>query len=375
MDGVVKLLESEVYGNGVTQWAIASALSVTVLIVALLVRLFLVRRLPAPEPDKEMHWPTVLHEVVARTSTLFLIIAAIYAGTTLLDLPVPIHKLVTSAFVIALFIQFAIWADRIAAAILVWRLAPLKVKSATRNALSLIEFAVRVTVWSVALLLIFENLGFDVTALVAGLGIGGIAVALAAQSVLGDLFSSLAIVLDRPFEVGDFIVFDNQSGTVEKIGIKTTRIRSLTGEQITCANSNLVTSRIHNFKRMHERRIVLVLGVTYDTPPDKLERIPGMVKQIIEAQDRARFDRAHFRGFGQSALEFEIVYWVLNSDYTVYMDIQQAIDFGILRAFQEEGVGFAFPTTTFDVPGLAELVAALKPGQNKESEPPSTTDR
>jgi small-conductance mechanosensitive channel len=375
MDGVVKLLESEVYGNGVTQWAIASALSVTVLIVALLVRLFLVRRLPAPEPDKEMHWPTVLHEVVARTSTLFLIIAAIYAGTTLLDLPAPIHKLVTSAFVIALFIQFAIWADRIAAAILVWRLAPLKVKSATRNALSLIEFAVRVTVWSVALLLIFENLGFDVTALVAGLGIGGIAVALAAQSVLGDLFSSLAIVLDRPFEVGDFIVFDNQSGTVEKIGIKTTRIRSLTGEQITCANSNLVTSRIHNFKRMHERRIVLVLGVTYDTPPDKLERIPGMVKQIIEAQDRARFDRAHFRGFGQSALEFEIVYWVLNSDYTVYMDIQQAIDFGILRAFQEEGVGFAFPTTTFDVPGLAELVAALKPGQNKESEPPSTTDR
>jgi small-conductance mechanosensitive channel len=370
-----ELLESEVYGNGLTEWGLAILLPVIGLAIALVARLFLARRLPIPQSGEEIRWPAVLHELVVRTGTLFLVIAAIYAGTTLLDLPAPIHKLITSAFVIALFIQLALWADRIAAAVLVWRLAPLKVKSAMRNALSLIEFAVRVTVWSVALLLIFENLGFDVTALVAGLGIGGIAVALAAQSVLGDLFSSLAIVLDRPFEVGDFIVFDNQSGTVEKIGIKTTRIRSLTGEQITCANSDLVKSRIHNFKRMHERRIVLVLGVTYDTPPGKLERIPGMVKEIVEAQDQTRFERAHFRSFGDSALEFESVYWVRSGDYAVYMDVQQAINFGILRAFEEEGIGFAFPTTTFDVPGLAELVAALKPGETGEREHPPAADR
>ena len=253
--------------------------------VALLVRLILVRRLPAPVEGDEPHWPTVLHEVVDRTSTLFLLIAAVYAGSLVLELPPQVQNLIASAFTIALFIQLALWADRIASAVLAWRLAPLKTKSAMRNALSLIQFFVRVAVWSLALLLLFENLGFDVTALVAGLGIGGIAIALAAQSVLGDLFSSLAIVLDRPFEVGDFIVFGDQNGTVEKIGIKTTRIRSLSGEQIACSNTDLMNSRIHNFKRMAERRIVLVLGVTYDTPASTLERIPSMVKEIVEGQE------------------------------------------------------------------------------------------
>ena len=370
---IEKLLASEIYGNGFTDWGVAALLSVAVLAVALLVRLFLVRRLPTPEPNKEIHWPEVIHEVVARTSTLFLIIAAICAGTTLLDLPDSVHRLITSAFIVALFIQLALWADRIASAVLAWRLKPLKSKAAMRNALSLIQFIVRVAVWSIALLLIFENLGFDVTALVAGLGVGGIAVALAAQSVLGDLFSSLAIVLDRPFEVGDFIVFGDQNGTVEKIGIKTTRIRALSGEQIAVSNSDLVATRVHNFKRMVERRIVLVLGVTYDTPPDTLERIPGMVKEIVEKQEQARFDRAHFRSFGDSALEFETVYWVLSPDYTVYMDVQQAINFAILRAFQEEGIGFAFPTTTFDVPGLAELVSAVR-ARGSEAEPPVSSE-
>ncbi|HZJ11218.1 MAG TPA: mechanosensitive ion channel family protein [Methyloceanibacter sp.] len=315
---------------------------------------------------------TVLHELVDRTSTLFLIITALYAGSLFLELPDRLHSLISSAFTIALFIQLALWADRIASAVLTWRLAPLQAKSAMRNALSLIQFFVRVAVWSLALLLLFENIGFDVTALVAGLGIGGIAVALAAQSVLGDLFSSLAIVLDRPFEVGDFIVFGDQNGTVEKIGIKTTRIRSLSGEQISCSNSDLVKSRIHNFRRMAERRIVLVLGVTYDTPADKLERIPGMVKQIVEAQSQARFDRTHFRSFGDSALEFEVVYFVLSADYTVYMDVQQAINFCVLRTFEEQGIGFAFPTTTFDVPGLAELASAIKASKDGAPHPTSS---
>jgi small-conductance mechanosensitive channel len=252
-----------------------------------------------------------------------------------------------------------LWADRIASAILTWRLAPVMSESTMRNALSLIYFIVRVAVWSVALLLIFENLGFDVTALVAGLGVGGIAIALAAQSILGDLFSSLAIILDKPFEVGDFIVFGDQSGTVEKIGIKTTRIRALSGEQIAVSNTDLVKTRVHNFKRMVERRVVLVLGVTYDTPADKLERIPDMVKKIVEAQDKVRFDRAHFRSFGASSLEFEVVYWTLSGDYTVYMDVQQAINFAIFRAFEDEGIEFAFPSQTLYVPGLKSALDAM----------------
>jgi small-conductance mechanosensitive channel len=371
IDSLVKPLESNVFGNGLAQWAIAAALSLGLLIVALLVRLILVRRLPAPEPGEEMHWPMVLHEVVARTWTLFLIIAAIYAGTTLLTLPDSVHRLVYSIFIVALFVQLAFWADRIAAAVLAWRLKPIrsKSKSAMRNALSLIQFVVRVAVWSLALLLIFQNLGFDITALIAGLGVGGIAVALAAQSVLGDLFSSLAIILDRPFEVGDFIIFGEQMGTVEKIGIKTTRIRALSGEQIAVSNTDLVKTRVHNFKRMKERRVVLVLGVTYDTPADKLERIPSTVTEIIEKQEEVRFERAHFRSFGNSALEFEIVYWVLDADYTIYMDKQQSINFAIFRAFQDEGIEFAFPSQTLYVPELKGAFTTM--ARPPESQPGS----
>lgn len=369
IEGLATSLEGEVLGVGLTQWGLAAALSVGTLVVALLVRLILARSLPAPVPGEDIRWPVVLHEIVDRTSTLFLIVAALYAGTTLLDLPDSAHRLIRSAFIIALFIQLALWADRIAAAVLAWRFEPLTGKSAMRNALSVIQFIVRVAVWSLALLLIFQNLGFDITALVAGLGVGGIAVALAAQSVLGDLFASLAIILDRPFEVGDFIVFGDQSGTVEKIGIKTTRIRSISGEQIACSNSDLVKTRIHNFKRMNERRVVLALGVTYDTPADKLERIPGMVKTIVEAQDRARFDRAHFRSFGPSALEFEVVYWALSADYNVFMEVQQGVNFAVFRAFENEGIEFAYPSQTLYVPGLTPAIDAMAAGAAKDAGP------
>ncbi|MGH6865797.1 MAG: mechanosensitive ion channel family protein, partial [Methyloceanibacter sp.] len=315
---MLEVLESEVYGNALTTWGLAALATATVLLIALLTRWFMLLRLPEPSRGEELHWRTLLRELVERTSTIFLVVTSVYAGTSLLKLPSPIHSLVFSAFIVALFIQFAIWADRIASAMLVWQLTPLKTKAAMRNALSLTQFSVRVAVWSLALLLIFENLGFDVTALIAGLGIGGIAVALAAQSVLGDLFSSLAIVLDRPFEVGDFIVFGDQKGTVERIGIKTSRIRSLSGEQIVCSNTDLINSRIHNYKRMAERRVLFGLAVTYDTPQAKLERIPTLLKEIVESRELTRFDRAHFCGFGDMALNFEIVYWVLSPEYNTY---------------------------------------------------------
>ncbi|MGH6736536.1 MAG: mechanosensitive ion channel family protein [Methyloceanibacter sp.] len=354
-----EFLESELYGNELTDWGLAALLTAGVLALALVAKLVLLHRLPAAAPTDELRWPTVLYELVQRTSTLFLIISAVYAGTTFLTLPEAFHRLVFSVFIVALFIQIALWADRLARALLIWRLAPVKTKTAMRNALTLIEFFVRVAVWSVALLLIFENLGFDVTALVAGLGIGGIAVALAAQSVLGDLFSSLAIVLDRPFEVGDFIAFGDQKGTVERIGIKTTRIRSLSGEQISCSNTDLMNSRVHNYKRMAERRVLFVVGAAYETPQAKLEKIPAFIREIIEAQELTRFERAHFRSFGDSALEFETVYWVLSPDQSTYMDIQQAINFAIFRAFEQESIDFAFPSQTIYMPELKEALGTI----------------
>jgi small-conductance mechanosensitive channel len=175
--------------------------------------------------------------------------------------------------------------------------------------------------------------------------------------ILGDLLSSVAIVLDRPFELGDFVIIDDTLGTVEHIGLKTTRIRSLFGEQIVVGNSQLLQSRIRNFKRMAERRIVFSLGVTYETPHDLVARIPGMIREIVEAREGVRFDRAHFQKYGDFALVFEAVYYVLSPDYNRYMDTQQAINLDVLERFQREGIEFAYPTQTLHVPGLVRADA------------------
>lgn len=204
-------------------------------------------------------------------------------------------------------------------------------------------------VWSVALLGILANLGVEITAMVASLGVGGIAIALAAQNVLGDLLASLSIVLDRPFEVGDFIVVGPDVGTVERIGLKTTRVKSLSGEQLVFGNSDLLTSRVRNFKRMKERRVVLKFGLLYSSPSDKVQQVPGEVKGIIEAQDGVRFDRAHFCGFGESALDFEVVYWILSPEYNDFMNTQQRVNLALLGRVRELELEFAFPTRTLHV--------------------------
>jgi small-conductance mechanosensitive channel len=202
---------------------------------------------------------------------------------------------------------------------------------------------VRLTLWVVVLLLALDNLGVNVTALVAGLGIGGIAVALATQNILSDAFASLSIVLDRPFVVGDFIVVDSLMGRVEHIGLKTTRVRSPSGEEIIFANSELLKSRIRNYRGSYERRVVFSVGVTYETPHAKLARIPTNIREIIEAQEHARFERAHFAKLAESALIFEVVYYVLSSDETLFMDIQHAINLALYVRFQKDGVEFATP--------------------------------
>jgi len=205
-------------------------------------------------------------------------------------------------------------------------------------------FLARLVLGSVVVLVGLDHFGVNITAMVAGLGVGGVAVALAVQNVLGDLFASLSIVLDKPFVVGDFIVVGEQRGTVERVGLKTTRVRSLSGEQLVFSNSDLLSSRIQNFKRMDERRVSFRIGVTYQTPRSALESIPGTIRQIIESIDRTRFDRAHFASYGDFALLFEIVYYVLDSDYNVYMDVQQTINLRIHEAFEKDGIEFAYPT-------------------------------
>jgi small-conductance mechanosensitive channel len=204
----------------------------------------------------------------------------------------------------------------------------------------------RFLVWGIGLIFLLDNLGVDISAVVAGLGIGGIAVALAAQAILGDLFSYFTIFFDKPFEIGDFVTVDDKTGTIEHIGIKSTRIRALSGEQLVLSNTDLTSSRIHNFKKLQRRRITFQLGVIYQTPADKLKIIPEIVKQIIVDHSDAEFDRGHFKAFGDFSLNFEFVYYVLSSEYSIYMDIQQAINFKIFEKFEEEGIEFAYPTQT-----------------------------
>jgi small-conductance mechanosensitive channel len=338
-------------------WIVGLAIAVGVYLGLALVRRMLLRRVE--RSDAEAGWLSGLRQALVRTSSLFLLVLAIYAGTFFVTLPAEVERVITSALVIALFFQGALWVSDIVVGWVAWYAASKAEENrAIANALHLIQLFARVVVWSIAFLLILNNLGFDVTALVAGLGIGGIAIALAAQNILGDLFASLAIVLDQPFVVGDFVIVGSEMGTVERIGIKTTRIRSLSGEQLICSNADLLGSRINNYKRMAERRVVFAIGVTYQTPPEKVEKLPDMLRATVEAQDLVRFDRAHFKSYGDFALIYEIVYWVLSPDYNVYMDIQQQINFAIYRQLQAEGIEFAYPTQTIFMPSPAAAQAS-----------------
>lgn len=209
--------------------------------------------------------------------------------------------------------------------------------------------AVQILVWGISFIVLLDNMGIEITALIAGLGIGGIAVAFAAQALLADIFSYFTIFFDRPFEEGDYIVIDDYMGTVEHIGIKTTRIRSLTGEQLVFSNNDLTSSRVRNYKRMQNRRITFSIGVTYETSLDHLREIPLIIKTIIEGIEDTIFDRAHFSSYGEYSLLFEVVYYVVGNDYSRYMDIQQKINLGIREEFDRRGIAFALPTQTLRI--------------------------
>jgi small-conductance mechanosensitive channel len=337
--------------NTTEEWLAAVLVAVGVLAALLVGRWAL---LAFTERGPQQGAATRAREVVAmlerRTHIVVLAIVAVYAGSRLITMPDQVDNAVRTITVLTLVLQAGLWAS---SAITIWTrwYQERTAESAVTGALDAARYIGTLVLWALLFILALDNVGVQVTALVAGLGIGGIAIALAAQSVLGDLFASLAIVLDRPFAPGDFIVVGDMAGSVERVGIKSTRVRSLSGEQLIFGNSDLLNSRIHNYGRMVERRVVFTLGVTYDTPAERVEAIPGIVRTAIEAQPSARFDRAHFHAYGESALNIEAVYYVLSPDYGAYMDTQQAINLQLLNRFRQEGIEFAFPTRTVHVYG------------------------
>ena len=265
----------------------------------------------------------------------------------------PFISAVNTLLYITFFIQFAYIVDGVLVHFISKsnKLKTSSKKSAVKNAVSLIKFFTRSAIWSIALLLCIENIGIDITALVAGLGIGGIAIALAAQNILGDLFASLAIVLDKPFEIDDYIVVGDMSGTVEQIGIKTTRIRALSGEELVCSNADLLGSRVRNYRRMRERRALINIGVVYQTSYKSLTKIPNFIEEIIKNTENARFERANFKSLGDSSLLFEVVFYVSvpGNNYIEYMNIIQDINYAIFKKFEDEKIDFAYPTQTLHI--------------------------
>lgn len=286
--------------------------------------------------------------LLRRTRSYFLTALALYLSLRIMGMTGRGADLIGTITFVLFILQTAFWANSIIGLVLKrYSESRLDTDAASVTTMQALGFLGRIAVWVLAALIVLDNLGVEITPLIAGAGIGGIAIALAVQNILGDLFASLSIVLDKPFVIGDFLnVGGEYLGTVEHIGLKTTRVRSLSGEQIVFSNSDLLNARIRNYKRMFERRVVFKFGVTYQTPKEKLGQIGGWVKEIIEKHDQVRFDRAHWVSFGDSSLDFEVVYYVLAPEYNLYMDIQQSINLRLLSRFEDEAIEFAYPTRT-----------------------------
>ena len=300
-----------------------------------------------------------VEQVLGATRLPFLLALSLLAAIGQLALTPQHQKWLNYAWIIILLSQIGLWGARIiavAAAHAFERQRTSNPSAATH--LMLGALVARIVLWSITVLVMLDNLGFNISTLMASLGIGGIAVALAVQSILGDIFSSVSIALDKPFVIGDFIVVDGYMGTVEYVGMKTTRLRSLGGEQIIFSNHELLKNRIRNFKRMQERRVLFEFGVAYETPSDDVEAIPALVKGIVAAAEPVRLDRVHFKSFGDSALLFEVVYYVLDADYNRYMDIQQQINLALLRQFRARDIAFAYPTSTLHIAALPPAMTA-----------------
>jgi small-conductance mechanosensitive channel len=353
MEGLEELLRHALFDIPLSRWLIAAGIAIGVVFALLFLRRVAKARYRRYAQTDTTELFEIPLKVVSETRFFFLLIVGLFvAAIATFELSDRPHTILVTILTIALFYQTGVWATT---AVLTWveskRRVSMKEDRSAVSSLGIIAFVARVVIWTVVLLMTLGNLGVDITALVAGLGVGGIAVALAVQNVLGDLLASLTIALDKPFVVGDFLILGDYLGSVENVGIKSTRLRSLTGEQIIISNNDLLSSRVRNYGRMFERRIVFKLGVTYETPRAKLEQLPRLIRSIVDEQEGTRFDRSHFAKYGDFSLDFETVYYVLSADYNRYMDLQQAINFRIHEEFEKLGVEFAYPTRKLWVAG------------------------
>jgi small-conductance mechanosensitive channel len=340
------ILEKVYFSNRVLDYVLAIAFFLVSFIVIKIIRRFLVRKFIKFATSTKTTFDDFLASLLDKLIVPFSYCVCLYAALKYLTLPVVLDKGINVAsmailtfFAVRFLLRligygFTIYWQRTSSS------------EALVNSLRGILKVIKFLAWSFAIIFFLDNLGFKVSTVIAGLGIGGVAIALAAQALLGDLFSYFSIIFDRPFEVGDFIIIGDLMGVVEHVGIKTTRIRSLGGEQLIFSNSDLTNSRVRNYKRMQKRRVVFKLGVVYQTPIDQLKEIPVIIEKAIKSLPEAAFDRAHFFEYGDFSLIYEVVYYVLSGDYNKYMDTQQKINFIIAEEFKDKAIEFAYPTQT-----------------------------
>jgi small-conductance mechanosensitive channel len=366
------ILHFEFLGNPVAEWGLALVTLLVTLTVLPIVKGFIAarRRAWTPQDRQQIHTAVELTALlVARTSRLFLWTVALYFASRYLTFTPRLERVLTVTIVTMFWLQVGLWAMATVRFMIDQRRArSVEVDAILSGSMDVILFCAGLVIWAMVMLLALDNLGVEIKPLLAGLGIGGIAIALAVQTVLSDLLASISIALDKPFGVGDSLTIDNFQGTVEHIGVKSTKLRSLSGEQIIISNADIIKSRVRNFGRMGDRRTVFQFGVAYDTSVEVLAALPAEVRKIVEAQKDARFDRCHFLVYGDTALQFELVYFVTRPEFLVYADIQQAINLALLGRLREMKVQLAAPTRTM-------LYVELPASREQSSVPAGTTTR
>lgn len=340
MNSTHEFLSREYWGNTVQAYLIALGVILVGLIIIRVFKRLILNRLSAWALQSQTRFDDLIVRGLERFGLPVISFAIIYWSINSLDLSPKMEKVVTvaTAVVIAYFIIRLI-------SVIIQTLITSGIRKQPNGEIKVKQIGglmiiINIVIWILGLVFLLDNLGYNVTTILTGVGIGGIAIALAAQNIVGDLFNYFVIFFDKPFEVGDAINVDDKNGTIEYIGLKTTRLRSLTGEQIIISNSDLTKSRVHNFKRQETRRIAFTVNVRYQTATDKLRKIPGIIKSIIEEASSTRFDRAHFARLTEYGLTFEVVYFVTVPDYNTYMDVQQDINLKVMEAFRREEITF-----------------------------------
>jgi len=342
------IFESEILENSVQSWLFALGISLGIFLLFLFIKQIFKNHFKNLIEKSKMDLDDYLIPLLSQTRWFSILAVGLWGGSLVLALPTGIQDWFVRIVKLVLALQIGLWGTGLIS-LFVERGVASKIEedqgedATTLDALGLIG---KIVFWVILLLIILDNLNVEISSLIASLGIGGIAVALALQNILGDLFASLSITFDKPFVIGDFVVVDDFEGNVEDIGLKSTRIRSLSGEVLIFSNTDLLNSRIRNYKKLEKRRISFTVGVIYGTPVEKLEKIPGMIEDIISPLENVEFDRTHFKTLGDFSLDFNVVYYVLDPTYAAYLDAQQVINLKIYQRFEEEGVEFAYPTQT-----------------------------